>query len=84
MKPARSAADHDTFIKLILVACEDPTVRQRLLLLLHLPHNARLPLLRNLIEEMRAGGAPQDFIEAIAFLEDEDIAGRVTALLSGD
>ena len=75
-------SEHDTFIHLILVACEDRQVREQLLEIVGLPAADRVPTLTLFIHKMEQRGAPGDFIEAISFLKDEAIAQQVLSLIT--
>ena len=74
--------DYDTFIQLILVACEDTQIKSEILMILRLPWNARIALLNNFIEKMQKENAPKDFIEAIKMLKKNDIALLVYKILT--
>jgi len=73
--------DFDTFVNLILVACEDEEIKSQLLTILEIPWNARSSLLNNFIEKMKQQEAPADFIAAIELLKSEDIANQVHEML---
>lgn len=75
--------DFDTFINLILVACEDAEIKSQLLTISGLPGNARISLLSSFIEKMKKQHAPSDFIEAIQLLNSDDIAQQVHEILEG-
>ena len=69
MKLFQKKNDYNTFVQLVLVACEDAQVKSEILLLTQLPWNARIPLLNNFIEKMQDQKAPKDFIEAVKILK---------------
>lgn len=69
--------EFDTFINLILVACEDEEIKSQLLTISGLPGNARASLLSSFIQKMKKQDAPSDFIEAIQLLKSDDIAEQV-------
>lgn len=73
--------DFDTFVNLILIACEDDEIKSQILAILDLPWNARSSLLSNFIEKMKQQEAPADFIAAIELLKSEDIANQVHEVL---
>ncbi len=74
--------DYNTFVQLILAACEDEQIRSQVLTLTRLPWNARVPIIKNLIEKMEEKKAPKDFIEAIKILKKNDVAIQVHNLLT--
>jgi hypothetical protein len=76
-----SGKDFDTFINLILVACEDNEIKTQLLAISSLPGNARLLLLSSFVDKMKKQDAPPDFIEAIQLLQADDIAAQVHKIL---
>jgi hypothetical protein len=73
--------EFDTFINLILVACEDHEIKSQLLTISGLPGNARLSLLSRFTDKMKKQDAPSGFIEAIRLLKSDDIAAQVHKLL---
>jgi hypothetical protein len=72
-----SGKEFDTFINLILVACEDEEIKSQLLTISSLPGNARASLLSSFIHKMKKQDVPSDFIEAIQLLKSDDIAAQV-------
>ena len=76
--------EFDTFINLILVACEDAEIKSQLLAISGLPGNARLSLLSRFIQKMKRQDAPSDFIEAIQLLKTDDIAEQAHKILKND
>lgn len=72
-----SGKEFDTFINLILVACEDDEIKSQLLTISGLPGNARASLLSSFIQKLKKQDAPLDFIEAIQLLKSDDIAEQV-------
>jgi hypothetical protein len=79
--PQSPEKDFDTFINLILVACEDDEIKSQLLTISSLPGNARLSLLSSFVDKMKKQDAPPDFIEAIQMLKVDDIAAQVHKIL---
>ena len=73
-------SEHETFINLIVVACENSEINRYLLKIIQLPLDARVSALINLTHKLN--GAPQDFIEALYFLKDEKITQQVLDLIS--
>jgi hypothetical protein len=74
--------DYNTFVQLILVACEDSQIKSEVITLTRLPWNARIPIINNLVETMEKKKAPKDFIDAIKILKKGDIAIQVYNLLT--
>ena len=74
--------DYNTFIQLILVACEDPQIKSEVITLTRLPWNARTPIINNLVEKIEQKKAPKDFIDAIKILKKDDVAIQVYKLLT--
>lgn len=71
----------DPFLTMMVVAREDPAVRDALLAILAQESFQRRSLLNTWIGELRLEGAPAAFIEALAHLLDDDTAGRARELL---
>lgn len=74
--------EHETFVNLILVACENNEIKQQLLKILQLPLEKRYSALTELTHNLKLNEAPQDFIEAICFLKNIEVAQQVLVLLS--
>ena len=73
--------EFDTFINLILIACEDKEIEAQLLTILRLPWNARNALLGDFVEKMKQQGAPVDFLGAMEWLKNDEVAGQVLEML---
>ena len=82
--PQETISEHNTFINLILVACEDSQVKKQLLKILQLPQVVRMSTLNTFIYNLKRQNAPQDFIEAISFLKNEKVAQQMLILLGDD
>ena len=65
---------NDTFIYIIRVAEDDENVCATLLKILSLSSENRKMAVENLVSDLKSQRAPKDFIEAIAYLSDDDIA----------
>jgi hypothetical protein len=65
---------NETFIYLIRTCEEEKSVRDTLLKILKLNAYKRKVAIRNLTDDLKRQHAPADFIEAIAYLSDDDIA----------
>jgi len=73
----KSLGENDTFVRLILLAQEDGSIRQRLKQLLSLDPLHRKRAISTLVRDMRSQGAPDDFAEAVLALANDEIAERV-------
>lgn len=82
MKLFSKKDDYNTFVQLILIACEDPQIKAEVLTLTRLPWNARIPIINNLVEKIEQKKAPKDFIDAIKILKKDDVAIQVYKLLT--
>lgn len=76
-----TVGDNATFVNLMLVAREDPEVRETLAVILGQPSLHRKSLLNSLIERMRAQGAPSDFVLAVDALLDDAVAEKASELI---
>ncbi|XOV81032.1 MAG: hypothetical protein ACFHVJ_08785 [Aestuariibacter sp.] len=65
---------NETFIYLIRAAEEEKSVRETLLKILTLAPRSRKAAITKLIADLKFQKAPSDFIEAIAYLLDDQIA----------
>jgi len=74
-------ADDETFVSLIQLAREDSEIGQRLLGLLGLDDFNRKSFLGSWIEEARLRGAPEEFVRALGYLRDDEIAHQTRELL---
>jgi len=74
--------NNNTFVQLILVACDDSQIKSEVFTLARLPWNARIPIINNLVEKMEEKKVPKDFIEAIKMLKKDDVAAQVYNLLT--
>lgn len=81
LKKVTTVGDNGTFVTLMLVAREDPEIRETLAAILGQPSPQRKSLLNKLIERMRAQGAPSDFIMAMDALLDDDVSDRAYELV---
>jgi len=86
MKPscdrAGSIGDNASFVTMILAAREDPAIRETLEVILALPASQRRSCITTLTADMKKRAAPADFIEAIAYLQDDEVAQKVREALT--
>jgi len=74
--PPKTVGEIDSFINMLLAACEDPTVYARLETLLSMPDGKRQAVVRAWVSDLLIAEAPRDFALAIACLSDDRIAER--------
>jgi hypothetical protein len=71
---AETAGDNHSFVTLMLVAQEEPEIRDTLAAILCQPSARRKYELHKLIGSMKAQGADADFVSAIEALLDDQVA----------
>jgi hypothetical protein len=76
-----SVGDNDRFVTMILAAREDATMKAALESILALPPALRKSFITTLTADMKRNRAPADFIEAIAYLQDDEVARKVCEAL---
>lgn len=76
-------SDDETFVALIQVAREDPEIRKVLKNLLKLDDMNRMSMLGGWLEELRLKGAPDDFVQALGYLKDPDVAKKALEVING-
>lgn len=72
----KTVGEVDSFITMLLAACEDRTVYDRLEALLTLPDLRRRAELGALITDLMTREAPRDLITALACLTDDAVAEK--------
>lgn len=72
----RSVREIEALIRVLCVACDEPTMRLPLERLLEFPNEQRVAFVEYWLNDLRAKKAPADFIEAISCLLDAEIAAR--------
>ena len=80
--PKKSIADNESFISLIQLAKEDRKIKDRILTILKLDSFNRISLLNTYISEMSLKGAAKDFVEAFAYLKDDNIANEAIKIIN--
>ncbi len=73
----------ETFIRLIQVAIEDKEIKNRLVSILSLEKEKRNFALKIWLQEMRFKKAPEDFITAISYFLENDVAEKALKIISG-
>ena len=82
MVSLKYAADDDTFIRLVQIARDDPKINKEILKILTLDSFNRQSALNTLLDTMRLKGAPLEFIEAVDFLVDDDVAEKFLVVIN--
>lgn len=77
----KSVAEIGRFIDLLSVACEDAEMYATLDKILSLPDERRIALIQRLVADMRGRSAPEDFVAAIACLQDTEVAEKAYAVI---
>lgn len=78
-KPSRApktVGEVESFITMLLAACENKTVYERLEALLTLPDSRRKAELNALLTDLMIAEAPRDLITALACLTDDQVAEK--------
>jgi hypothetical protein len=76
-----SVGDNASFVTMVLAARENAAMNETLKAILALPLSQRKSLINTLIADMKKKAAPADFIEAIAYLLDDEVAQKVRETL---
>ena len=84
LKRQQSRSNEDAFVALMVVASEDAEIRAQLLGILTQDRFNRYSLLNTWISDLKMQGAPDLFIEALAYLLDDDLANRAREILMAD
>lgn len=84
LKRWQAHSGSDPFISMISVAREDPAIQQHLLAILRQSSFNRHSLLNTWIRDLQMQGAPESFINALAFLLDDEVAARALEVLEED
>ena len=76
-RPAqRTVGEIDSFVSMLLAACEDESVHGHLERLLSLPDAQRQATLHAWVTDLLIAEAPSDFIQAVACLMDDRVAEK--------
>ena len=73
-KKEQQVTDNETFVRLIQAAQDDPEFSNQITAILKLDSFNRKSILSTFINNMRMNGVPQDMIDALASLCDDDVA----------
>lgn len=76
-----SVGDNASFVTMILAARENAAMNETLKAILALPLSQRKSLINTLTADMKKKAAPADFIEAITYLQDDEVAQKVREAL---
>ena len=72
----KSVAGIDSFITMLLTACESQMVYERLENLLSMPDDRRQGLVHAWVTDLLIAEAPRDFVQAVACLLDNRVAEK--------
>jgi hypothetical protein len=72
----RTAREIDSLVTMLLAACDDAGMTDRVEKLLELPDSKRKELIQFLLHQFGMSGAPPSLSEAFSCLLDDDIAER--------
>jgi len=72
----KSVAEIDTFITMLLTACDNQSVYERLENLLSMPDDKRQGLVHTWVTDLLIAEAPRDFVQAVACLLDNRVAEK--------
>jgi len=76
-RPApRTVGEIDTFVTMLLAACEDESMHGQLERLLSLPDAQRQATIHAWVTDLLVAEAPPDFIQAVACLMDDRVAEK--------
>jgi len=75
-QPPRSVGEIDSFVTMLLAACEDESVHGYLEKLLALPDATRQATVHAWVNDLLIAEAPPEFIQAIACLLDDRVAEK--------
>ena len=74
-------AENKHFIALMQAAAEDKTIRQQILAISRLDPFNRESLLNTYLQALMLRGAPEELLNVLSFLKDDDIAQKVREVL---
>jgi len=72
----KTVGEIEIFITMLLTACQDPTVNERLERLLSLPDQKRQATVHAWVSDLLIAQAPREFIAAVACLLDDKVAEK--------
>ena len=72
----KSVGEIESFVTMLRVACENAEINGQLERLLSLTNLERKALVHTMVSDMLIAEAPEDFIAAIACLEDDQVAEK--------
>ena len=72
----KTYGDIESFVTMLLAACDDMGMNETLEQLLSLPDEWRQRTVRDIITQLRIKSAPVELIEALAPLLDDDVAEK--------
>jgi hypothetical protein len=72
----RSVGEIDSFITMLLAACDNRMVHDKLEALLSMPDRRRQAIVHSWVNDLLIQQAPRDFVAAIACLKDDAVAEK--------
>jgi hypothetical protein len=72
----KTVGEIDSFITMLLVACENERINERLETLLSLPDLKRQAEINEWVKDLIVAQAPRDFVSAVACLVDNQVAEK--------
>jgi hypothetical protein len=81
MDSPRTYGEVEGFINMLLAACEDASMNETLEMLLSQPDDRRRAIVAKLLDRLRERKAPQNLVEAMACLLDDDVAEKAYAAI---
>jgi hypothetical protein len=84
LKRWQAHSGSDPFISMMSVAREDQAISQHLAAILKQSQFNRHSLLNTWINDLQMQGAPESFVNALAFLLDDEVAARALQVLEKD
>jgi hypothetical protein len=78
----RNVGEIDGFITMLLAACENRLVNDKLAALLSMPDDKRQAVVHAWVNDLLVQQAPRDFILAIACLKDDAVAEKAYEVIA--
>jgi len=75
------SSEDEHFVRLIQLAKEDESIRERLLAILSMQGVKRQIALSSILESTRLSGAPEEFVSAMAVLQNSEVADKALKVL---
>ena len=75
------SSEDENFVRLIQLAKEDETIRDRLLAILAMQGIQRDIALKSILDSTRLSGAPEEFVNAMSVLQNSEVADKALDIL---